>query len=166
MNWKLFLEALAGQAPGFTDADTRKLRLFVSGVGFMAVFLSWTAIAWMCAPPAPVAVRGTLAYQGSPVEQGEIEFSPAAGENAQRHSIKVEMGKFLLPAWQGLLRNRKYVVRVKAYRKTGRVYENADPQESADEYEQYLPGKYNSDSELSFVADRASLSKGLEFDLR
>lgn len=166
MNWRLLLEALAGRAPGFTSKDTRTLRLIALGLGLVFVFLGWCAIDWVFAPAAPVAVTGTLVYQGIPVEKGEIEFYPAPGEKASRHSIRVENGKFFLPAGQGLLRNKKYIVKAKAFRKTGRVYENASAEESADEYEQYIPGKYNSDSNVVFVADRASLSKGLDLDLR
>jgi hypothetical protein len=166
LNWQLFLEALAGQAPGFTAADVRKLRLFVGGAGLVGLFVAWSTIVWFFSPPSPVSIRGRLAFQGTPVEQGEIEFTPAPGEQAQRHSIKVEGGAFLLPATQGLLRNKKYVVKAKAYRKTGMVYENAEGSDPVDEYEQYLPSQYNSESQLSFVADRASVAKGLDLDLR
>lgn len=166
MNWKLLLEALAGNAPGFSLEDVRKLRLFVGGAGLFGLFVAWSALAWFFSPPSPVAVRGSLAYQGTPVEQGEIEFAPAPGEQAQRHSIKVEHGTFLLPATQGLLRDRKYVVKAKAYRKTGKVYENAAGSDPVDEYEQYLPSRYNSESQISFVADRASVAKGLDLDLK
>ena len=166
MNWKLLLRALAGNAPGFSAEDVRKLRLFAGGAGLVGLFVAWSTIAWFFSPPSPVAVRGRLAFRGTPVEQGEIEFAPAPGERAQRHSIKVEQGTFLLPASQGLLRNRKYVVKAKAYRKTGKVYKNAEGSEPVNEYEQYLPSQYNSESQLTFVADRASVAKGIDLDLK
>lgn len=166
MNWHLLFEALSGRAPGFTTNDTRTLRLVAATAGLLIVFLGWCGVDWMLSPSAPVALRGTLAYQGVPVEKGEIEFTPAPGEKGSRHSIRVENGRFLLPARQGLVRNKKYIVKAQAFRRTGRIYENATPEESADEYEQYLPGKFNSDSNLVFVADRASVSKGLDLDLR
>lgn len=165
VNWSLLFEAMLGKAPGFSPAETRKLRLMVSGIAFVGVFSAWTMVGWMRAPAAAVAVRGRLTFQGSPVEVGEIEFAPAVGEIAQRHTVKVENGEFVLPARQGLVRNKKYVVRAKAFRKTGRVYANARKDDSAAEFEQYLPERYNSESELSFLADRASAAKGLDLDL-
>lgn len=166
MNWSLFIEALLGHAPGFSAAEVRRLRIIVAALAILPSYALWCGIAWLLSGPVPVAVRGSLSYRGSPIEQGEIEFEPAAGEQAQRHSTLVEQGRFLLPASQGLLKNKRYVVRAKAYRKTGRLYENAPGSDPAEEYEQYLPARYNSESELTFVADRASAAKGLDLDLQ
>ena len=166
MNWFFLVEVLLGRAPGFSAAEVMRLRLFVLAIVMLPTYGLWCAMAWLFAAPAPVTVRGSLSYQGSLVEQGEVEFAPAPGEKAQRHSILVEQGKFLLPASQGLLRNKKYVVRAKAYRKTGRLYKNAPGGEPSEEYEQYLPARYNSESELTFVADRALAAKGLDLDFQ
>lgn len=165
MNWSLLLEAVLGRAPGFTTAEVRRLRLFVAALAILPAYGLWCLVGWLVAPPAPVSIRGNLSYQGTPVERGEIEFAPAPGEAAQRHTITVENGRFLLPASQGLLRDRRYVVRAKGYRKTGRLYENAPGSDPSEEYEQYLPERYNSSSELSLVTDRASVAKPLELNL-
>ena len=166
MNWFFLVEVLLGRSPGFSAAEVMRLRLFVLAIVMLPTYGLWCAMAWLFAAAAPVTVRGSLSYQGSLVEQGEVEFAPAPGENAQRHSTLVEHGKFLLPASQGLLRNKKYVVRAKAYRKTGRLYKNAPGGEPSEEYEQYLPARYNSESELTFVADRALAAKGLDLDFQ
>ncbi len=48
-----------------------------------------------------VEVRGTVAYQGAPVERGLITFRPAKGAKGPAAGGGIVAGKFLIPAEQG-----------------------------------------------------------------
>lgn len=113
---------------------------------------------------ATYAVHGTVTYLGSPVEAGEIVFEPPLNDG-QTRSTTIHDGIFVLRAKEGLVRGKKYVVRVRGYRKTGKKYENADMSLSAEISEQYLPSRYNSDSELSLETTRQNLNSDLTLQL-
>jgi hypothetical protein len=75
-------------------------------------------------------------------------FEPPTGSDGQRRDATVENGRFALPDDQGMLPGQEFQVAIKAFRKTGRKYLNADMGSSYEEMEQYLPEKYNSSSAL------------------
>lgn len=114
---------------------------------------------------ATYSVHGTVTHLGAPVEAGDIVFEPPPNDG-QTRSATIHGGTFSLPAEEGLLRGKKYVVRVRGYRKTGKKYENADMSLSAEISEQYLPSRYNSDSVLSVETTRQNLSSGLTLHLQ
>jgi len=75
----------------------------------------------------------------------------------------VKDGRYSLSREAGLSRNKEYLVRIRAFRKTGKKYVNADPSASFDEYEQYLPERYNAGSDIRLNASPESLAK--DFDV-
>lgn len=132
------------------------------GMGF--VMLAWwmlRLVIWLSSGTPAYAIDGAVTYNGNPVPVGAIVFDPIA--DGQRREALIKDGRYSLPAKSGLARDAEYVVRVRAFRKTGRKYENADPAASFDEYEQYLPERYYSDSGIRLKATRRTLAK--DFDV-
>jgi len=100
-----------------------------------------------------VPVRGNVTLNGEPLADGEITFRPAIGNEeglpaqfeivaGQYNSSRSELVSGLVPG--------KYTVSITAQRKTGRkvpVEEGAS--ELVDQYEQFLPPRYNDQTELS-----------------
>lgn len=105
-------------------------------------------------------VEGTVTFDGEPVESGSITFEPADGDGPTDGG-KIENGQYKLAGEAGVEPGEK-VVRIVASRKTGRQVDagmgmpgakgEGGPSSSAnmvDEYESYIPAKYNEKSELT-----------------
>jgi hypothetical protein len=149
------------------DDGRRRFMLAIAAVCVLA-FLN---IAWAVASrlfsnrPATYGVMGTASVGGSAIDAGEVTFDPLVGENAQLRSARVKNGVFEIPASQGLPKNKKFTVRVYAFRPTGRKYENADPSQSAAELEQFVSEQYNTNSSIVFETTKASLATPLALEL-
>jgi hypothetical protein len=97
-----------------------------------------------------VTVQGEVTFDGQPVEQGTIIFEPADGEGPSAGG-KVENGKYSLAGEAGLLPGVK-IVRIKAFRKTGRQVEAGPPSPPGtmvEEIERLIPDCYNGESTLT-----------------
>jgi hypothetical protein len=101
-----------------------------------------------CDGSSPVGVTGEVSLDGAPLPAGTIVFEPVPGSDGQRRDATIENGHFVLPDEHGMLPGQTFQVVIKAFRKTGRMYPNADRTASADEMEQYLPANYNAASTL------------------
>lgn len=87
--------------------------------------------------PPEYPVKGTVKYDGKPLEKGSIILDPADGQGGSAAG-GIENGEFQLMAQPG-----KKIIRISASRETG----------EKDEYgeivtESYIPDKYNVDSKL------------------
>jgi hypothetical protein len=149
-------------------ADRRARLQLVLAVVFVAMMLLYSGSAlWNLLFPRTArtyAVRGSITFQGAPLENGEIEFEPSPG-TAQARTATIKSGTFALQAEEGLPRGKTYVLRIRGYRKTGTKYENADMTVSAEVSEQILPPRYNSESELKFETTGANLQTGISLKL-
>ena len=89
------------------------------------------------APDGMVEVSGTVTWNGQPLETGFVSFIPDPSKSPQAGTI--ENGHFKFNAYLG-----QNVVRILSERKAGYV-------ESMNQYryEQFIPAKYNEESELS-----------------
>lgn len=110
-------------------------------------------------------VIGTASVGGELIKTGELVLDPTVGEDAKRRSVRIINGSFELAANQGIMKDRKYTVRVYGYRQTGRKYQNADPDQSAEEQEQFIAEDFNSASKTIFEATPTNLRKHLTLDL-
>ena len=128
-----------------------------AGVAFWLARL----LVWLVSGNALCAVGGAVTYDGLPVAAGTVVFDPTT--DGQRREALIKDGRYSLASESGLLRNAEYLVRVRAFRKTGKKYENADPTSSFDEYEQYLPERYYSNPPIKVTATRRAFANG--FDL-
>lgn len=98
--------------------------------------------------PARKAVSGKVTFDGKPVGTGQIAFEPVSG--GRLGIAQIVDGAYLMPSQQGPTAGN-YVVRITGHRPTGRKAKAsrvADGQALVDQYEQFIPSKYNEQSEL------------------
>lgn len=94
-------------------------------------------------------VRGTVTFDGKPVEEGTISLEPADGQGPTTGGRIVD-GKYELLGAAAPKAGKK-IVRIFAARKTGRQVEvpAVDTPTMVDELERYIPEIYNTQSTLS-----------------
>lgn len=123
-----------------TNASSRKVLLAVS-LGFLAG----------CGgdPTGRQAVWGTVYFQGQPLDQGGIHFSPI-DKGASEAGAGIENGVYRIRREQGLLPGT-YKVAVSSYdRKGAKVASDEIPGEpSAKQFRERIPAKYNNKTTLT-----------------
>jgi hypothetical protein len=108
--------------------------------------------------PARAVVVGKVTYQGEPVADGEIRFTPVKGTTGPLSVVKIVDGQFRADRLGGVPVATQRV-EILAYRADPRYKgqeKNNPPMYSAAEWPpkvQYLPEKYNTKSELEFVVE-------------
>jgi hypothetical protein len=113
--------------------------------------------------PQRFSIGGTITFDGSPVPDGEILLTPDAATGGPTVAGHIENGEYFIPEKRGPLAG-KYKVAISAERKTGRkVSANMIGNETTDQYEQYLPPRYNDQTTLTVSID--SDRDDLGFDL-
>jgi hypothetical protein len=114
-----------------------------------------------CGGPAgePASVSGSVTYAGQPLAEGSIRFFPEEGTPGAGGAGKIVDGTYSIEAGE-TLKSGKHSVRITAMRGTGRTVEEepagieegeevVEGSVEVEELEQYLPAKYNSNTELS-----------------
>jgi hypothetical protein len=119
---------------------------------------------------AATVVQGTVAVNGEPLKSGAISFTPISGQGAAA-GAEIHNGAFEVRA-QGLLPG-EYKVAINAFRGTGKKTWDgmgdanvpASLKRYVEETEQYIPTKYNDQTELTatFVPGKRN---NLKFDLQ
>lgn len=103
-------------------------------------------------------VTGKVSYDGQPLSRGQVVFEPRA---AGKMSVaQIHEGTYSLPAGFGLSPG-EYTVRITSDRPTGEKVKPAvysEDQTPADVYEQFLPAKYNQNSELTITVSPESVT--------
>jgi hypothetical protein len=113
--------------------------------------------------PQRFAVSGRVTLDGAPIEDGEILLRPDQATKAPTAAAPIENGAYAIPEDRGPLAGT-YDVVITAQRKTGKkVQAEMIGSETTDQYEQYVPSKYNDASTLSTIIDRSR--DDLNFDL-
>lgn len=103
-----------------------------------------------CGPGTSSSLLGTCSYGGAPIEEGNIRLFPIDGTPGHGAATRIEQGRFAFPPAAGLVAG-EYLVAISATRATGRtVVGEGLPGEPATvpEIEQYIPERYNQDSQL------------------
>jgi hypothetical protein len=95
-----------------------------------------------------VPVSGTVTFQGEPVKQGEIIFTPADGATPSV-AEKIVDGKYALSVPKG-----RSQVKITGYRDTGKV-DTSNPGQETPIIEMYIPEEYNSKSTLEVTVEKA-----------
>lgn len=113
--------------------------------------------------PERLGVAGQVTLDGQPLPDGEIVFRPTAATEGPSVAGSIENGAYDIPDERGPVPG-SYAVTITAERKTGRkikadILGNA----TTDQYEQYLPERYNDKTELS--AEIAESRDDLDFEL-
>jgi len=101
-----------------------------------------------CVPPdGRLSLSGTVTIDGQPLSEGNIKFIPLSGTSGPPSGTAVSAGRFAIDSAAGTFPGN-FRVEITANRKTGRTIQRPPLNMPVDEYEQYLPAKYNTNSEL------------------
>ena len=102
------------------------------------------------------SLEGTVTLDGVPLAEGDIAFVPLNGTQGPTAGGKITKGEFFVSPEGGTFVG-KFRVKISAIRKTGKQV--PDPTASmmdpsvkvglVDDYEQYIPARYNEQSELT-----------------
>ena len=98
-----------------------------------------------------VTTQGKVTFAGVPLEEGGMTFIPSGGSGASSGGV-ITAGAYTAEMMPG-----KYVVQITANRKTGKMLPVPPGEPPMEEYEQYIPAKYNTQSTL--IIDVESKSK-------
>jgi hypothetical protein len=132
----------------FFDSMSRHPHLGRSLPSAILSAVTLTAI-FGCGGQPRSSVSGKVTFDDQPVAAGQIVFEP---QGAGRVGIaQISEGAYSMPAGQGPTVG-KYVVRITANRPTGRkatAGRGSDNKTRVDQYEQFIPVKYNDQSELT-----------------
>lgn len=100
--------------------------------------------------PRRAAIQGFVTFDGAPLDEGVVVLMPAEGTKGPTAGSAVAKGGFSIAAAGGPAVGR-YRVEVRALRKTGRRVKAVvavGGQKEREEFEQFIPAKYNTASEL------------------
>lgn len=111
-------------------------------------------------------VEGTVTFQGTPIEEGFIQFIPVEGVNGALVQLNIKDGKY--SSRSDSIDSRGVVIgqndiQIMAMKKTGKQVKNP-MNEMEDEVIQYIPTEYNSETTL-----REDVKQGnnhFDFDLK
>lgn len=97
-----------------------------------------------CGSSRPV-MEGTVTLDGVPIEKGTIMLVPADGKG-QTAGCGIEAGRYSMQASLGTMK-----VVISANRKAGKMPDPTNPgsKEMIDRYEEYVPKRYNDETELT-----------------
>ena len=93
-------------------------------------------------------LEGTVTLDGAPLAEGQITFLPQPGTKGPTAGGQITEGHFSIPHEGGTFTG-KFLVKITATRKTGKQVKNYALNEMIDEIEQFLPFRYNRQSELT-----------------
>jgi hypothetical protein len=120
--------------------------------------------------PERAVVHGKVTYMGQPIEKGDIRFVPTAGTKAPVSGAKIENGEYRADI-KGGVPVGTHQVQISAFRPDPRfreMIENLPPDATELERppdEQYLPAKYNRQSELQITIDPGAGTVEKDFQL-
>jgi len=127
------------------------------------------AIMFGCGGGSEVVVTGTVTYQGSPLEKGQIRFLPEDASATRISGAYIMDGKYKAVA-KGGVPVGTHKVSIVAHRPTADYLRRHGPP-TADTImgkvpkEQYVPAKYNTQTELQITVEPSSKQIVQDFDL-
>ena len=136
------------------------------GLPWLAVGMLLVCCAIGCGSPgAPCSLSGQVTFDGKPIEDGNIRLDPIDGTPGPGGAAKIIDGEYAIPRNKGMLAG-KHRVLISATRATGvmiRVETLGDGPSQREKIEQYIPDRYNANSEL--VLELVPGENAKEFDL-
>ena len=93
------------------------------------------------------SIEGTVTLDGQPLEKGQITFVPKQGTQGPTAGAEIAGGKFTIPAAGGTF-SGKFRVEITASHATGKKVTDHFTGQLVDAYEQFIPAKYNTQSQL------------------
>ncbi|MDR1382790.1 MAG: hypothetical protein LBJ67_02925 [Planctomycetaceae bacterium] len=98
-----------------------------------------------------IAIRGNITLDNIPLADGTITFFPTGGGSGVSSGGSIQQGYYTSDLMPG-----KYVVQITANRKTGKMLPSSPGDPPLEEFEQYIPTKYNKKSELTIDVENKS----------
>ena len=110
-----------------------------------------------------LGIEGEVTFDGAPLPSGKINFMPLPGTSSPTAGATITNGEFKVNSAKGV-RPGPFRVEIKAVRPTGKKSTDDLTGETVDQQAQYIPAKYNENSEL--VAEiKANENNRLKFTL-
>jgi hypothetical protein len=94
-----------------------------------------------------LAVEGQVTFNGAPLPDGKISFTPLAGTSSPTAGATIRDGNFAVPRDKGL-RPGSFRVEIRAVRATGKTMRDDLSGDVIVTKESYIPKRYNDASEL------------------
>ena len=112
-------------------------------------------------------ISGEVSFDGRPVAQGSIALFPMSGTPGASTGGKIEAGRYEIAAEDGPQLGGVYRVEIRASRGTGEKVETIEAPAGTlvDVYEQYIPPRYNDDSQLQIEIKPAAGEQQYNFTL-
>lgn len=134
------------------------------GVPVKQLLLGACLVALVGCGDGAVDVRGTVTYKGKPVESGAIVFEPE-DRNGPTKGAAITNGEYHLSGPNQVTPGVK-IVRIQAFGPSGRKISAAPGStKMVDEIKQYIPTKYNTDSEVKVTVESGKENK-FDFDVK
>lgn len=110
-------------------------------------------------------VQGEVTYQDQPVAQGRLLLLPEPDTNAPTSGANISDGKFRIDARDGVMLGT-YKVEIFAYNPNAASAAGPGDSNYVGELEQYLPARFNSESELQLTVEPGSGPQSHDFALK
>jgi hypothetical protein len=117
--------------------------------------------------PERVVVSGTITYNGKPLPEGTIRFVPVQTSPVPTSGATIVNGNYKVDG-KGAVPVGTHRVQIEAFRKVPLVVEpgrQASPHWPKEMPQQYLPRKFNADSQLEITIQPGSGPISKDFDL-
>jgi len=128
--------------------------------------LVWVAVWWLFfAPPVLLALTGEVTCDGVAIAEGTISFEPVGQRGISSRTSYIRDGRFTLAKAHGVSEGVEYLVRVQAFRKTGKTYPGPKPGEYSEEYEQIVASRLTRDSDRRLQMSAEISQNGVRIDV-
>lgn len=117
-----------------------------------------------CGNSKRLPVKGEVSIDGTPVQEGFMNFTPLPGTEGPTAGAKIADGKYEIDPLKSLFEGN-YVVSIKVWKQSKRVTEDFATGERERGIIQILPPKYNSESELTLELVRGEDTYNFELEL-
>jgi hypothetical protein len=117
-----------------------------------------------CGDARRQSIEGTATFDGRPIDKGYIKFIPQNDTRGPAAGANIENGKFAIAAEGGPFAGF-FRVEITAMRAGNRKAYDPESDRTVSVMEQYIPAKYNAQSELTATIE-AKQSSPLDFPLR
>ena len=111
------------------------------------------------------APKGTVSYDGEPIEWGHISFTPTKGTEGPKSGAEIREGAYEVDGGKGLFKG-SYLVTFQAWKREGKV--SVDPvtgeKTKGGELKQFLPSKYVDISDKTIEIDGSKQTFDFKLD--
>jgi hypothetical protein len=138
----------------------------LSVVGLGLIRGLWVLIWWAFFAKVLSPLEGRVSCDGVPVAEGNIVLEPVDARGVPSRSATLKDGGFQLTAKNGVAPGTEYLVRIEAFRPTGKKHPGVKPGEFAEEYEQFVLPAFNQQSGTRITVTRELTRNGLQLNVQ